>query len=108
MIHKIRFGLKSELIWAGFTMCAAMYVFYAVDPLARGSIIVEKLLKIWVYSLLLLSFNLWLRVNHRLMGKDPDDAAALKEHIKMTMFFLMLYAIMDLPLMIASLGNGGS
>lgn len=86
-------------------MCVAMYVFYAVDPLARGLIIVEKLLKLWVYSLLLLSFNLWLRVNHRLMGKDPNSETALKEHIKMTMFFLALYALMDLPLMIASLGG---
>ena len=80
--------LRNDLIGAGFSMCAAMYVFYAVDPLAQTLIIVEKLLKIWVYSLVLLSFNLWMRVNHRLMGKDPNSGPALKEHIKLPCFSL--------------------
>ncbi|MBA7640548.1 hypothetical protein ES703_48217 [subsurface metagenome] len=57
MIH----NLKSDLIGAGFSMCAAMYVFYAVDPLARSSIIVEKLLKI--------SFKLQSMV----AGQSPTD-----------------------------------
>jgi len=101
-------SLKTDLIGAGLTLCLSIYVFYAVDPLAVGVVFVEKLLKIWVYSLTLISFNLWLRVDMRLKRWDINGPKAVKAHIKLTSFFFFMLAMMDLPLMIASLGDGGS
>jgi len=94
-------GLRTELVGAGFSLCAAIYIFYAIDPYTAGKILVEKLLKLWVYCLVLLSFNLFMRVDHRLKGMDPDSHAALKEHIKLTMFFLGMLALMELPLFLS-------
>ena len=100
-------SLKTDVIGAGFSLCAAIYVFYYFEPLAVGNLLVEKLLKIWVYALTLISFNLWLRVDMRLKGWDINGSKAVKEHIKLTSFFFLLLALMDLPLMIASLGGTG-
>ncbi|MBA7491607.1 hypothetical protein ES702_02155 [subsurface metagenome] len=84
-------------------MCLAIYGFYAIDPLARRVILVEKLLKIWCYCLVLLSFNLWMRVNHRIKNVDPDSHAALRENVKLTSFFLAMFALMELPLLLSTL-----
>lgn len=84
-------------------MCLAIYGFYAIDPLARRVILVEKLLKIWCYCLILLSFNLWMRVDHRIKKIDPDSPAALKENIKLTSFFLAMFALMELPLLLSTI-----
>ncbi len=94
-------NLKTEVLGSGLSLIGAIYLFYAIDPLARRVILVEKLLKIWVYCMVLLSFNLWMRVDHRLKGLDPDGPAALKEHIKLTMFFLAMLALMELPLLLS-------
>lgn len=93
--------LKHELIGSGLSLVAAIYGFYAIDPLAGRVILVEKLLKIWVYCLVMLSFNLWLRVDHRLKGMDPDGHEALKDHIKLTLFFFAMLALAELPLFIS-------
>jgi len=98
-------------------MWLAIYGFYAIDPLARRVILVEKLLKIWCYCLVLLSFNLWMRVNNRLKGRGTylierqgrhfvftsKGKKCVKEHIKMTAFFCAIFALMELPLLLSTI-----
>lgn len=105
--RETRLGLRAEVIGAGLSLFLSIYVFYIVDPLAVGMVFVEKLLKIWVYALTLISFNLWLRVDMRLKRWDINGPKAVKAHIKLTSFFFFMLALMDLPLIIASLGGSG-
>ena len=93
-------ALEVEIIGSGISLCAAIYLFYAIDPYTAGKILVEKLLKIACYCLVLLGFNLWMRVNNRLRGVDPYAPGAMREHIKMTSFFLFCFAIMEAALFI--------
>lgn len=95
--------MRNELIGSGLSICSAYYIFYAINPIAQRMILVEKLLKITVYCLVLLGFNLWMRVMNRLKGIDVESDAAIKEHIKMSMFFLAMFAVMDLALTISQL-----
>ena len=95
-------NLKNELIGSGLSLMGAMYLFYAIDPYTAGRILIRLMLKGAVYCMVLLSFNLWMRVDHRLKGKDPDSPAALKNHIKLTMFFLAMFALMELPLLLST------
>ena len=94
-------NLKTELLGSGLSLMGAMYIFYAIDPLAQRVILVRLILKGAVYCMFLLGFNLWMRVNNRLQGLDPDTPAALKEHITLTLFFLAMFALMELPLFIS-------
>ena len=96
-------NLKSEIVGSGLLMCAASYLFYAIDPMARSEILVEKLLKIACYCMILLSFNLWMRVNNRLKGLDPEGPKEIKAHIKMTLFFLFCFALMEAALFLEAM-----
>ena len=95
-------NLKTELLVSGLSLMGAMYIFYAIDPYTAGMILIRLMLKGAVYCMVLLSFNLWMRVDHRLKDQDPDSPAALKEHIKLTTFFLAMFALMELALFIGS------
>ena len=96
---------------------ASIYLFYAIDPLARREILVEKLLKIACYCLVILGFNLWMRAKNRLTGRGtyilehqgrhivltPEGKESMKEHIKMTSFFCAIFALMELPLFLSTM-----
>ena len=98
--------LKYEVFGSGLSIFAATFIFYAIDPYVAGAILVEKMQKTLVYCLYLIGFNLALRVRHRAQGREPDAPGALKAHIKLTMFFLAMFALMDLPLFISRFGRG--
>ena len=101
--------LKTEVFGSGLSIFAASYLFYIYDPVARGvtgvtsGMIAEMILKFWVYVLYLIGFNLALRVRHRAQGREPDAPGALKAHIKLTMFFLFMFGVMDAAITIASI-----
>ena len=82
---------------------ASIYLFWFVDPLTAGRILLARLLKISVYSLTVLGFNLWMRAVNRMKGLDPESDDCMKEHIKMSMFFLAMFALMELPLLLSTL-----
>ena len=82
---------------------ASIYLFWFVDPLTHGRILLARLLKIGVYFLTLLGFNLWMRAVNRIKGRDPESDAYMKEHIKMSMFFLAMFALMELPLLLSTI-----
>lgn len=94
---------RHELIGSGMGIFFATYLFYAIDPYARTMILIEKLLKIAVYCLYLLSFNLALRFRHRYEGLDPDSDEAMKKHIKFSMFFLGMLELTDLYLFLSEI-----
>ena len=94
---------EAELIGSGLSLCAAICIFHVIDPYTAGKILVEKLLKIACYCLILLGFNLWMRVNNRLRGLDPYAPGAMREHIKMTSFFLFCFALMEAALFIENI-----
>jgi len=96
-------ALEAELIGSGLSLCAAICIFYVIDPYTAGKILFEKLLKIACYCMVLLSFNLWMRVNNRLRGIDPYSDQAMKEHIKLTSFFLFCFAVMEAALFIENI-----
>jgi len=93
--------LKTEVFGSGLSIFAATFIFYAIDPYTAGMILIEKMQKTLVYCLYLIGFNLALRVRHRGEGRDPYSNAAYKAHIKLTMFFLAMFALMELPLFIS-------
>ena len=90
--------IKTEVFGSGLSICAATYLFYAIDPYTAGMILIEKIQKTLVYCLYLIGFNLALRVRHRAQGREPDAPGALKAHIKLTLFFCAMFAVMELPL----------
>jgi len=94
-------NLKTEVFGSGLSIFAATYLFYAIDPYVAGAILVEKIQKTLVYCLYLIGFNLALRVRHRAQGCEPDATGALKAHIKLTMFFCAMFAVMELPLFLS-------
>ena len=93
--------VKLELIGSGASLFTSIFLFYAIDPLTHGRSLLGRLLKIAVYCLVVLGFNLWMRATNRLKGKDPESDDCMKEHIKMSMFILAMFALMELPLMLA-------
>jgi len=106
-----------ELIGSGASLLASIYLFVFVDPLTHGRILLARLLKIGVYSLIVLGFNLWMRAVNRLRGKGkyviehrgrhfiltPKGKECMKEHIKMTSFFCAMFALMELPLFLSTI-----
>lgn len=95
--------MKTEVLGSGLSILAATYLFYAIDPYTRGKILIEKVLKLAVYCLIILGFNLALRVRHRTKRLDPDSRDAWKAHIKLTAFFLFMFGVMDLAITLESI-----
>lgn len=96
-------AIEIELIGSGVSLSASIYLFWFIDPLMPGRILLARLLKISVYFLTLLGFNLWMRVINRLKGLDPESDDCMKDHIKMSMFFLAMLALMELPLLLSTI-----
>ena len=94
---------EAELIGSGASLLASIYLFWFVDPLTHGRTLLARLLKIGVYLLTLSGFNLWMRAVNRMKGLDPESDICMKEHIKMSMFFLAMFALMELPLFLSTI-----
>lgn len=94
---------ETELIGSGISLAASIFIFYIVDPLTHGRILLARLLNVAVYLLILLGFNLWLRAINRMKGLDPQSNECMKEHIKMSMFILGMLALMGLPLLLSTI-----
>ena len=94
-------ALKHEVFGAGLSIFVATFIFYGIDPYVAGAILVEKIQKTLVYCLYLIGFNLALRARHRDEGRDPYSNAAYKAHIKLTLFFCAMFALMDLSLFLS-------
>jgi len=96
--------LKNETILCGLALISGSLGFYYGLHLIGESIILNKILKFYVYGSYLLFLWLIPRLHAYIGDRDPDSEAVIKEQIKLVMLSFALLALMELPLILSLYG----
>jgi len=96
--------LKNETILCGLALISGSFGFYYGIRIIGESIILNKILKFYVYGSYLIGLGIIPRLHAYIDDRDPSNEAVIKEQIKLVMLSFALLFLMELPLILSLYG----
>lgn len=80
---------------SGFFLIIPHIILHYFEPMA-SEILTRRALKFVCYASAILGLNFWIRTKARLDGVDPNSAQVWKRIIKLSLFILTMFGIMEM------------